>query len=198
MKMKPGLLASMMLVAVASAQAQAEGKFAVLYPAKAPADMAYVRMVNPGSETLDVQVAKGPKQSIGPKQIASSYALLKGSTAFVITVAGKRVGEWTVTPGSFNTVVPQAGGYAVIEDETGSENALKAELRFYNLAGECPKGRLTTADGKTMLFPDVPAGGTTARAINPVNVALSAGCGEVQADQWPLSGLKAGIIMPCS
>lgn len=184
--------AALLLALGLSAGAHAEGKFAQLYPAKPPADMAYVRMVNPGSAPLKVKVAGSSEQAIGPEQLATTYALVKGSTAFAVSVGGKRVGEWTVKPGSFNTLVAQDGSYALIEDVVGSDNALKAELRFYNLAADCPKGRLNVADGGATLFADVAPASTVARAINPVSVSLSAACGEVQAPKWALPALKAG------
>lgn len=64
------LLRALVLPAVSAfvtlpAQAQ-DGALSQLYAARPPAGSSFVRVVNPTTETLLVQVAGGPAQRIGP------------------------------------------------------------------------------------------------------------------------------------
>lgn len=174
------------------AGAQAEGVFAQLYAPRPPAGLAFVRLINPSTETLTVQIDKSTRQSVGADSMASTYAIVTGDKPFSVSINGKPAGQWTVAPGSFSTLVPEGGSYSVQADLTGSENALKAELRFYNLASDCAQGRLVVANNGPTLFADVPGQSNVARAINPVTATLSAGCGTALAKAWELPTLKAG------
>ncbi|NER61116.1 cell division protein FtsQ [Pseudomonas sp. MAFF212428] len=174
------------------AGAQAEGVFAQLYAPRPPAGLAFVRLINPSTETLTVQIDKSSRQSIGADNVASTYAIVSGDTPFSVSINGKPAGQWTVLPGSFSTLVAQGERYSLQADLTGSENALKAELRFYNLASDCAKGQLVVADNGPTLFAEVPGQSNVARAINPVRATLSAGCGATLAKAWALPPLKAG------
>lgn len=182
------LCAALLLPAVA----QAEGVFAQLYAPRPPAGLAFVRLLNPSTHTLSVQIDKSSRQSIGAGNVASTYAIVTGDKPFGVSIDGKPAGEWQVAPGSFNTLVPQGASYSVQADLTGSENALKAELRFYNLASDCTQGQLVVAGNGPTLFADVPGQSNVARAINPVSATLSAGCGAALAEAWALPPLKAG------
>lgn len=175
-----------------ASSAHAEGVFAQLYPPKPPAGMAFVRVLNPAPTTLTVTIANGPAQAIGQDTIASSYAIVQGNKPFAIHLNGKPAGHWQVAPDSFNSLVPQGDTFTAIADLTGGENALKAELRFYNLSSDCLQSQLHVADGGPALFSQIPPNGTTARQINPVRTALSANCGATLSSQWPLPQLQAG------
>lgn len=188
----PALRVALLLGACLSGSAQAEGVLAQLYAPRPPAGSAFVRAVNPSSEPLKVQVAQGNVQTLGPAQVAGSYAIVKGGETFTLTVDGKPAETLTVAPDSFNTLVPYAGKWQVIAEAASSDDALKAELRFYNLADDCAKGTLSVADGGPVLFADVPSQATAARAINPVTAVLSAGCGAATAEKWPLPQLNPG------
>lgn len=172
--------------------AQAEGVFAQLYAPRPPAGLAFVRLLNPAPEALTVQIDKSASQSVGGGSIASTYAIVSGDKPFSVSINGKPAGQWQVAPGSFNSLVAQGTNYSLQADLTGSENALKAELRFYNLASDCTKGKLVVANNGPTLFADVPGQSNVARAINPVNATLSAGCGDVLAQAWPLPQLQPG------
>lgn len=174
------------------AGAQAEGVFAQLYAPRPPAGLAFVRLLNPSAHTLTVQIDKSTRQPVGAGSIASTYAIVTGDKPFAVSIDGTPAGQWTVAPGSFNTLVPQGTGYTLQTDLTGSENALKAELRFYNLASDCAQGRLVVAGNASTLFDNVPVQSNVARAINPVKATLSAGCGEVLAQALELPQFKAG------
>ncbi|TWR79734.1 alginate O-acetyltransferase AlgF [Pseudomonas saxonica] len=170
----------------------AEGVLAQLYAPSPPAGSAFVRVVNPSADTVKVQVSNGTEQAIGPAQLASNYTVVKGDQSFAVSLNGKQAGQLKVAPDSFNTLVQHNGEFQILDDSNGNEDALKAELRFYNLASDCPKGSLNVADGGPVLFADVAPLATVARGINPVSASLSAGCGNVTSEKLPLPALKPG------
>jgi len=88
-------------------------------------------------------------------------------------------------------VVFEDGKLLVMDDSTTSDDALKAELRFYNLASGCKAGQLQVEGGPT-LFAEVKPNASQARAINPVSASLTAGCGVSQAKALALPQLQPG------
>ncbi|OZI65641.1 alginate O-acetyltransferase AlgF [Bordetella genomosp. 1] len=182
------------LTALAAPAVHAEGAFAQLYAARPPAGSSFVRLVNPGTDPIKVKLANGPEQEIGPKQRASSYAIVKGGQTFDVTINGKPAGAFEVGPDTFNTLLPTPGAarpFQVLDDTNGNQDALKAEIRFYNLAKDCPAGSLTVVSGPT-LFADVVTATSKARAINPVTASLTATCGQAVSQTWALPALQPG------
>lgn len=191
--MKPlALRVTLVLGACLAGPAMAEGVLAQLYAPRPPAGSAFVRVVNPSPDTVKVQVSNGSEQAIGPAQLASNYTVVKGDQNFTVSLNGKPAGQLKVAPDSFNTLVQHNGEFQILDDSNGNEDALKAELRFYNLASDCPKGSLNVADGGPVLFADVAPHATVARGINPVSASLSAGCGNATSEKLPLPALKPG------
>lgn len=191
--MKPlALRATLLLGACLAGPAMAEGVLAQLYAPRPPAGSAFVRVVNPSADTVKVQVSNGSEQAIGPAQPASNYTVVTGDQSFTVSLNGKPMGQLKVAPDSFNTLVQHNGEFQTLDDSNGNEDALKAELRFYNLASDCPKGSLNVADGGPVLFADVAPNATVARGINPVSASLSAGCGNATSEKLPLPALKPG------
>ena len=137
--------AAVAAVTAMGAAAHAEGKFAQLYAARPPAGSSFVRVVNPDNAPLKVKIADGPVQTLSGEKIASTYAIVKGNTTFPVSLDGKTVATLKVAPDSFDTLIPHREGgktvFTVVNDGGGSQDALKAELRFYNLAGGCTSGR---------------------------------------------------------
>ena len=191
--MKPlALRITLVLGACLAGPAMAEGVLAQLYAPRPPAGSAFVRVVNPSADTVKVQISNGAEQAIGPQQLASNYSVVKGDQSFTVSLNGKPVGQLKVAPDSFNTLVQHNGEFQILNDSNGNEDALKAELRFYNLASDCPKGSLKVADGGPVLFADVAPHATVARGINPVSASLSAGCGNATSEKLPLPKLEPG------
>jgi hypothetical protein len=176
--------------------AHAEGVLAQLYAARPPAGSSFVRLVNPGAAALRVKIADGPEQTLSGERIASSYAIVKGDTPFAIVLDGKPAGRIKVAPGTYTTVLPQRQGGALrltpLDDAGGSQDALKAELRFYNLAADCPAGALQVAAGGPTLFADVAPTASASRAINPVSAQLQATCGKAASAPLALPTLQPG------
>lgn len=189
-------LALAIALAAACASAAAEGVLAQLYAARPPAGSSFVRVVNPHVHPLQAQVAQGPVQEIGPDRQATTYAIVKGNQPFDVRIDGKLAGTLQVAPDTFSTLVPRRDGgrlsFSVIDDSAGAMDALKAELRFYNLAADCAAGQLSVSPPGPVLFKDVDPGGSAARAINPVSATLVAGCGAAVSPALALPALQPG------
>lgn len=189
-------LALAIALAAACASAAAEGVLAQLYAARPPAGSSFVRVVNPHVHPLQAQVAQGPVQEIGPDRQATTYAIVKGNQPFDVRIDGKLAGTLQVAPDTFSTLVPRRDGgrlsFSVIDDSAGALDALKAELRFYNLAADCAAGQLSVSPPGPVLFKDVDPGSSAARAINPVNATLVAGCGAAVSPALALPALQPG------
>ncbi|MFJ3463843.1 alginate O-acetyltransferase AlgF [Achromobacter spanius] len=192
----PLRLALAVTLAACAASAAAEGVLAQLYAARPPAGSSFVRVVNPHVNPLQAQVALGPVQEIGPDRQATTYAIVKGNQPFDVRIDGKLAGTLQVAPDTFSTLVPRRDGgrlsFSVIDDNAGGQDALKAELRFYNLATDCPAGQLSVSPSGPVLFKDVEPGASAARAINPVSATLAAGCGTAASQALPLPALQPG------
>ncbi|UYB51656.1 alginate O-acetyltransferase AlgF [Xanthomonas sp. AM6] len=183
-------------LAASAQQGASEGRLAQLYAARPPAGSAFVRVLNPGSVALTVGVGNGAEQRIGPAIRATRYAIVEGGKPFAVHVAGKARQQAQVAAGSFTTLVldPAAPSrpLAVLADGGGSSDALKAEIRFYNLASGCGQARLAMAGNGPVVFPAVAAGASSARAINPVKAQLVAGCGGKDSAPLALPPLQPG------
>lgn len=189
-------LALAIALAAACASAAAEGVLAQLYAARPPAGSSFVRVVNPHVHPLQAQVAQGPVQEIGPDRQATTYAIVKGNQPFDVRIDGKLAGTLQVAPDTFSTLVPRRDGgrlsFSVIDDSAGAMDALKAELRFFNLAADCAAGQLSVSPPGPVLFKDVDPGSSAARAINPVSATLVAGCGAAVSPALALPALQPG------
>lgn len=154
-------------LAAIAGSAAAEGAFAQLYAARPPAGSSFVRLVNPDAAPLRVQIAGGPAQEPGAAKPATTYAIVKGNQPFTVLVDGKPAASLQVAPDTFTTLIPRRTDgkltFAVIDDSNGAQDALKAELRFYNLAADCPAGQLGVSPSGPALFQDVKPGASAAR-----------------------------------
>ncbi|CAB3673129.1 alginate O-acetyltransferase AlgF [Achromobacter pestifer] len=184
------------VLATLAGNVAAEGVFAQLYAARPPAGSSFVRVVNPDATPLRVQIAGGPAQAPGSAKPATTYAIVKGNQPFQVLVDGKPAASLQVAPDTFSTLVPRRDGgklsFDVVDDSNGAQDALKAELRFYNLATDCPAGQLGVSPSGPALFQDVKPGASAARAINPVSATLAAGCGAAASPTLALPALQPG------
>ena len=183
-------------LSVAAQHAPAEGRLAQLYAARPPAGSAFVRVVNPGTAAQKVAVGNGAEQNVGPAQRATRYAIVEGGKPFNLRVAGAVRSQPAVAAGSFTTLVlnPARAGRPLqaIADGAGTTDALKAEIRFYNLAGSCPQAKLAMAGNGPVVFNAVAAGAGTARAINPVKARLVGSCATHDSAAFELPVLQPG------
>ncbi|HDS1037196.1 TPA: alginate O-acetyltransferase AlgF [Stenotrophomonas maltophilia] len=198
LSLKPLFAAALLLAPCASfaQQGAPEGRLAQLYAARPPAGSAFVRVLNPGAAAVKAGVANGADQNVGPTARATRYAIVEGGKPFTVRVAGKPRTQAAVAAGSFTTLVLDAAApskpVSVLEDGGGTSDALKAEIRFYNLAGACAQGKLAMADKGAVVFPAVAAGRSAARGINPVKARLVAGCGGKDSAPLELPALQPG------
>ena len=180
---------------LSSAQAEA-GALSQLYAARPPAGSSYVRVVNPAMSQLHVQIAQGLAQRLGGVAAAGSYAIVEGGRAFAVQVDGAVAARLDVRPDSFTTFVMAkvATGYSFtpIDDTTDTEDALKAELRFYNLVAGCPTAKLTLSPDGPVVFADVAAGRSATRSVNPVRANLSGMCGSAVSAPVALPEMQSG------
>lgn len=176
--------------------AQAEGVLAQLYAARPPAGTAFVRIVNPATSALRVKIAAGAEQTLSGDKIASTYAIVKGDTPFSIHINGKAAASMQMKPDTFTTLVPQMDGKAVrwveIDDSGNNQDALKAELRFYNLGNGCAAGSLQVAPTGPQLFGNVQPQGVASRSINPVKAQVQTSCGSASSAPLTLPSLQPG------
>jgi alginate O-acetyltransferase complex protein AlgF len=165
----PSRLAVAVALTALAGNAAAEGAFAQLYAARPPAGSSFVRIVNPDATPLRVQIANGPAQEPGAAKPATTYAIVKGNQPFTVQVDGKPAATLQVAPDTFSTLIPKRDGgtltFAVIDDSNGAQDALKAELRFYNLAADCAAGQLSVSPSGPVLFQDVKPGAAAAAPV---------------------------------
>ncbi|MEF3066664.1 alginate O-acetyltransferase AlgF [Pandoraea apista] len=196
MNMLRNLTLAMTLTVTGIATSAAEGIFARLYAARPPAGSSFVRVVNPGTSAMRAQVANGPAQVLTGEKVASTYAIVKGNETFRVVIDGKPAGTLQVAPDTFNTVIVRRDGGKValttLVDTAGTQDGLKAELRFYNLSEKCSGAKLSVSPSGPTLFDDVGQGASVARAINPVKATLVSGCGAAVSGTLALPGLEPG------
>lgn len=182
-------------VGVSSISLAQEGALSQLYAARPPAGSSYVRVVNPEGKVLAVRVAKGPVQNLGGQTPAGSYAIVPGGQKFSVRVDAADV-DLQVPPDSFQTLLLQRSskGYVFFPlDDTGdTEDALKAELRFYNFASACPEAKLVLSPSGTPVFRAVAEQASAARSVNPVRAAVAGQCGAEATAAQQLPAMQPG------
>jgi alginate O-acetyltransferase complex protein AlgF len=183
-------------VAGVSALAQ-KPALAQLYPAAPPEGSSFVRFVNPSNEAAKVSLAgveeKQALSAVG--NIATSYKMVNPTRPLQVLVNGKSVlGAVKVEPNTFVTLVIKRNGedysLTALQDSTQGHNALKADLRVYNLVSGCSLA--VTADKDLKVFDNLNEGETRRRAINPVAVDLAALCGKAVSASLSLPQLQPG------
>ncbi len=182
-------------VGVSSISLAQEGALSQLYAARPPAGSSYVRVVNPEAKVLAVRVAKGPVQKLGGQTPAGSYAIVPGGQKFSVRVGTADV-ELQVPPDSFQTLLLRRSSkgfeFFPIDDTGDTEDALKAELRFYNFASACPEAKLVLSPAGTPVFREVLEQASAARSVNPVRAAVAGQCGAEATAAQQLPTMQPG------
>ena len=170
---------------------------AQLYPAAPPAGSSFVRVVNPLQESVSLSISglEESKPISAHGNIASSYKIVNPSKPLQIGVNGKVLPDAiTLEPNKFLTLVLGRDGenfkVTVIPDATQGNNALKADLRAYNLASGCVSTII--ANKNTKVFTDIPVGGSSRRQVNPISVEFVAQCGKTMSEPLAAPPLQAG------
>ncbi len=187
------------LLAIAG-PAAAQGQ---VYDPLPPPGSAYVRFVNVSGDEVTVQPDFLPSQTLGTgaAQRVTAYAVVEavqGKTLAVQMQAKAQTGRlsFTADPGSFNTVLVEAAGVQSLKavqiiDKTDF-NQSRARLSFYNATPDCAGATLAIAPDGPVVFQDVAPGTAKARSVNPVTVAVNAGCAQGARAPVDLAGLEAG------
>ena len=117
-------------------------------------------------------------------------------------VDGKPAGALQVAPDSFTTLVARRDGGKVtlarIDDSGGAQDALKAELRFYNLIPGCAGAALKVSPQGPTLFDDIKPQTAAARASIPCGLRWPAPAARPPAPSWRCPRYSPAIITACS
>jgi len=188
------MLSTALLLAAATC-AQAEGVLAQLYSARPPPGSAFVRVITPDATPLSVRVGNARQETVSVAQPASAYVVIAEKTRYPVSVQGQVSQHEAPAAGAFLTLIAQqhdqAWQFTSIEDPADANDGLKAALRFYNVARNCPTARVSLDRDGPNVFADTPSMGAASRSINPVAATLVGWCGERSAS-LTLPALKAG------
>lgn len=181
----------------ATAQAAPADDVARLY-ALPPEGSAYVRVVNPSNQPLQVQLGAGAKAEAlaANARIATDYRALPGGQPAVLKVGGQAVALNEPLPrGGFVTLVVQQqdGRLSATQmlDAGAAADGLKAELAAYNLVAGCATATLALGNGSAV-FQNLAEKARAVRAINPVSASLAGRCAGASSAPLALPALKAG------
>jgi alginate O-acetyltransferase complex protein AlgF len=172
-----------------------------LYPTGPAEDAAFIRFVNGGTDTLQVNSQKGQPPLIlaATKPVSPFFpvtakqtiqgTLSVGASQLALAVQAK--------PGEFATVVvlPEGKGIrqVTVHDNPDDFNGLKASLAFFNVDGKCANAAVRPAGRTADLFKGVAQGNLQRRSINPVKLAVQLVCANAPVGQpLDLGELKAG------
>ncbi len=183
--------------ALASSAMAQQPALAQLYPAAPPAGSSFVRVVNPLQESVKFSLSgmDESKPISAHGNIASSYKIVNPDKPLQIGVNGKVLPDAiAIEPNKFLTLVLGRNGetfkVTVIPDATQGNNALKADLRAYNLTSGCVSTII--ANKETKVFTDIPVGGSSRRMVNPISVEFVAQCGKTMSEPLAAPPLQPG------
>ena len=189
-------LAAVLLAMPAAAQE-------ALYGAQPPAGSAYVRFANATSAPVDVSAAPLANRTLGTAdgERVSPYAVVEkvaGRPLGVTLMGGgsKLTTSLTLPPDAFATVILRRGAdgalSATVAPEGTEFNQARARLSFYNATPGCAAGNLAIVPAGTAVFPDVAAGTSKSRNVNPVTAQIRASCAGGAAPDLSLTGMEVG------
>lgn len=172
-----------------------------LYGPQPPAGSAFLRLVNatdgPVSARLDGVAIALPAG--GPARVGT-YRVLPRAAGRAVPLELRGADGTTARttlraePGAYVTVLLHGNVgtlTAVPAVDMASFDQSRALLAFYNTLPDCPAATLAL-DGGAAVFPDVPAGESRRRTVNPVTASLRAVCGDRATPAFPLGGVEAG------
>ena len=167
-----------------------------LYAPRPPAGSTFVRVVNPTDRSVEVRIGGGPPQKISASsEVGTIFRIAPGNKPLKISIDGRTpTGDLIPPANKFVTLILKPAqehfGLTSLFEETTQIDALRADLRFYNLIDGC-KGALRVVDGP-QIFDGVATEESRRRSINPVEATLIAECGDVLSSRWKLPALKPG------
>lgn len=185
MKFSP-LFATLALACASHATLAAEGN-ADLYDAVAPADSAFVRVLNLSDASVDVTLSgKLNPQKVAPGQLGGYRFVPAGTHRIAI---GAKAIEPSLQANAASTVVYDGQQLKLIADQYVNEPK-KAQVAFYNLTPA--QAMLRTADGKHEVVKALANGQTGARMVNEIKIDFAAYVGDKQVASFDELFLKKG------
>ncbi len=185
MKLAP-LFTAIALAAASQAALAAEGN-ADLYDAVAPADSAFVRVLNLSDRNIDVTLSG----KVNPQRVAAGKL-----SGYRFTPAGPHkiaVGSQSIEPqlkaNAASTVVYDGKQLKLISDKYVNEPK-KAQIAFYNLTAN--QAALKTSDGKHEVVEALGNGETGTRMVNEVKIDFAAYQQETKVASFDEQFLKKG------
>ncbi|MDZ3992794.1 alginate O-acetyltransferase AlgF [Pseudomonas sp. Teo4] len=180
------LFTAMALAAASHASFAAEGN-ADLYDAVAPADSAFVRVLNLSDSSIDVTLSgKVNPQKVAAGQL-SGYRFTPAG-AHKIAVGGKAI-EPQLKANAASTVVYDGKQLTLIADKYVNEPK-KAQIAFYNLTPA--QAALKTEDGKHVVVDPLANGQTGSRMVNEIKIGFAAYVAEQKVAEFDDQFLKKG------
>lgn len=166
---------------------QAQEVNADLYDAVAPANSAFVRVLNLSSGVVDVSLSsKKTAQKVGPEQLGAYRFTPPGKT--LLSVGAARL-ETDLQANSASTLLYANGSLTELKDIYVNEPK-KAQLAFYNLT-DTPTA-LKTADGKHEVVAAIGKAQTGGRMVNEFKIAFAAYAGDRKVASFDEMFLKKG------
>jgi alginate O-acetyltransferase complex protein AlgF len=180
---------------IASTMAQAASEIAQLYAPKLPEGSAWVRVVNPADDAVQVSVDNQASVALSAQSVvASSFQAVDSRRPLHITVNGRELKGLNVPKSAWVTVILDsdlAAAPQVVIDPPLRGKDLRAELNVYNLSVGCDKAEIKLVNGFSV-FSQLPLKGQAQRAINPVRATLVASCDQSASLPLKLEPFKAG------
>ena len=185
--MKLSHLITAMALATASHTALAAEGNADLYDAVAPADSAFVRVLNLSASNIEVTLSG----KVNPQRVAagqlSGYRFTPAG-AHKIAVGGKAI-EPQLKANAASTVVYDGKQLTLISDKYVNEPK-KAQIAFYNLTPA--QATLRTADGKHEVVKALTKGQTGTRMVNEIKLDFAAYAQDTKVASFDEQFLKKG------
>lgn len=181
---------------LAGASHAREDAGAELYDAAAPADSAFVRVLNLSSSTVRVALSgKNQAQQVSAGQLGGYRFTAPGQ-------ARLEVGSQSLSPSlaanTATTFIYDGQQLSMLQDAFVNEPK-KAQIGFYNLSGQ--QLTLKTLDGRHTIIDKVPAGQNGSRMVNELKIAFAAYHDDNKVAEFPEVFLKKGrtysyLILP--
>lgn len=180
------LLTATTLVLISSQGIAAEGN-ADLYDAVAPADSAFVRVLNLSDSNIDVTLSgKLTPQRVAAGQLSGYRFTPAGSHKIAV---GNKAIEPQLKANAASTVVYDGSKLTLIADKYVNEPK-KAQIAFYNLTPT--KVALKTVDGKSVVVDTLGQDQTGSRMVNEIKIGFAAYDDQQEVAQFDELFLKKG------
>ncbi|MCP5163046.1 MAG: alginate O-acetyltransferase AlgF [Hahellaceae bacterium] len=181
-----GTCVTLLLAINGSAALAADGNGA-LYDAQAPADAAFIRVLNLDNTAADVLVSgKSASQKISAGQLGGYLFVDAGAHQVTVNSATTQL---DVGKSSAKTLIFNHNGLTSLDD-TYSDDSKKALVAFYNLTQQ--PLTLKTLDGKHAIVADIGPMSNGARKVNELKIAFAAYQGDQQIAVFDETFLKKG------